>query len=337
MTKAALLFLGLAALVALPVDASAQDNPAAIAVNEAVLRQANTIVLRQKLTEARAASQRGDTVGAAKLYQESCDLVQKIGSGIPTETQEAVNGLASTRLALAREYQSHGDLRSAQTQVQQVLKVDPKNQAALAFKKQNDQMLAEMKGKLPSEETLEQVPQISAQKTDAGTLVQDGKLLYEMGKLEDAEVKLHQALKLDPDNRAAYYYMNLIQQAKFARESAQHTVDTQHRMADVEKRWVLPTSNNSLPVPNAYATNTLVYTGPGRQAILAKLDKIHLDNVSYDGLPLSEVVRNLNEQSKLRDPERKGINFLINPNPDQSGQPVAAPANGGLGGAGYGA
>ncbi len=342
MTKVALLFLGLTALIALPVEASARENPTAIAVNEAVLRQANTIVLRQTLAKAEDASQRGDIAGAAKLYQDACDLVQRIGSGVDAEAAQAVNGLANTRLALARDYQNRGDLRNAQAQVLQVLKVDSKNPAALAFKKHNDELLAQMKGRMPSQEVLDKVPQVVAQKTDAATLVQDGKLLYEMGKLHDADIKLQQALQLDPDNRAAYYYRNLIQQAKYARESSQHTIDTQQRMAEVEKKWVMPTSKNALPVPNAYATNTLIYTGPGRQSIIAKLDKIHLDNVSYDGLPLSEVLRNLSEQSKLRDPEHKGVNFLINPNPDLSGQPVAVSTAGGIGGAagypgGYGA
>ena len=129
MTKAALLFFGLAALVALPVAAPAQDDPTAIAVNEAVLRQANTIVLRQKLVEARRVAQLGETAAAAKLYQESCELAQQIGSGIDAESAQAVNGLATARLTLARDAQAHGDLRDANTQVQQVLKVDPKNPA----------------------------------------------------------------------------------------------------------------------------------------------------------------------------------------------------------------
>jgi tetratricopeptide (TPR) repeat protein len=326
MTKAAILCFGLAALVALPATVLAQDDndSTAMAVNEAVLRQANTIVLRDKLAEASRANQSGDIVTAAKLYQESCELVQQIGSGIDPEAAQAVSGLATTRLALAKQDQANGDLRDASTQVQQVLNVDPKNPDALAFKKQNDQMLAAMKGQIPSPAALDQAAQVAVQKTDSGTLVQDGKLLYEMGKLDDAEAKLNQALVLNPDNPAAFYYLNLIQQARFAREAAMHTVDTQKRMQHVEKQWVLPTTSYSLPSPNAYATNNLVYTGPGRQAIIAKLDRIHLDTVSYDGLPLSEVLRNLSEQSKLRDPERKGINFLINPNPDQSGQPVAA-------------
>jgi hypothetical protein len=339
MTKAAILFLGLATLIAAPASAPAQDSSSSAvneAVNEAVLRQANTIVLRQKLAEARSASQAGDIVGAAKLYQESCDLVSQIGSGIDMEAAQAVNGLASTRLELARQDQTRGDYRDANIQVLQVLRVDPKNPAAVAFKKQNDQILASLKGQIPSAAVQEQVPAIAAQKTDAATLVRDGQLFYEMGKLDEAEAKLDQALVIDPDNRAAYYYKNLIQQGKFARENAQHSVDTQKRMTEVEKHWILPSSSVTLPVPNPYATNTLIYTGPGRQAIESKLDHIRLDQVSFDGLPLSEVLRTLSQQSKLRDPEHKGINFLINPNPDQSGQPVASPGANGLPGA-YGA
>ena len=340
MTKAALLFFGLAALLALPAAVPAQDNTTAIAVNEAVLRQANTIVLRQKLADARRVELGGDTVAAAKLYQESCEMVGQIGSGIDAEAAQAMNGLSRTRLTLAREDQARGDLRDAATQVQQVLKVNPKNPEALAFKKQNDEMITAMKGQIPSADAVEQASQLSAHKTDAGTLVQDGKLLYEMGKLDDAENKLNQALVLDPDSPAAYYYLNLIQQAKFAREAAMHQVDTQKRITQVEKHWILPKetghiSESSANVRefNSYATNTLVYTGPGRQSIIAKLNRIRLESVSYDGQPLSEVLRDLSRLAKDRDPERKGINFLVNPNPDQSGQAVAAPTGGGVPGA----
>jgi tetratricopeptide (TPR) repeat protein len=334
MIKATHLSLGLAAMLVLPAAAFAQDSAIGMAVQQSVLNQANTIVLRQKLADAQAATQRGDIVGAAKLYQDSVTLAQEIGSGIDAETAQAVAGLSYTSLILARDAQSRGDLRTADVRVKQVLKADPNNIAAINFKKQNDEMLAAMKGRMPSTAVLDQVPQMVSQKVDASTLVQDGKVFYEMGKLEDAEAKLNDALKLDPDNRAAYYYLNLIKQAKYARAASQHTVDTQQRMEQVEKQWVLPTAHAQLPVPNPYATNDLIYTGSGRQAIVDKLNRIRLDNVSYDGLPLSEVLRDLTEKSKLRDPDHKGINFLINPNPDASGAPVAVTGQGGFGGQG---
>ncbi len=356
MTKAAHLSLVLAALLISPVTVPAQDAaapsvaaptadsaPAAapatdtaanMAVQQAVLNQANTIVLRNKLVDARGAVVRGDIVGAAKIYQDCVSLAQKIGPGIEPETQQAVAGLSSTCLALARDAQSRGDYHEADNRILQVLKADPKNPEAIAFKARNDQMLAAMVGHVPDAPTIDRANQVMGDKVSAGTLAQDGKLLYEMGKLDEAQQKLEQALKLDPDNQGALYYMNLIQQAKYQRETEQHTVDSQTRMVQVEKQWVLPKSTAQLPqYDNSYATNNLIYTGPGRQAIISRLNSIRLDNVNFDGLPLNEVLRQLSEQSKLRDPARHGINFLINPNPDLSGQAVAGGGDG-LGGFG---
>lgn len=332
MTKAVFLPLGLILLLAAATPSTAQTSSTDVAVNEAVLRQSYTITLRQKLVAAKTADTHGDLVEAAKLYQDATALAQLIGSGVDLETSQALAGLASTRLTLARQAQDHHDLIEAQKQINQVLNADPKNPDALALKRQNDQLIALSRGHVPDASTIEQIPIVKNEKIDAGTLVQDGKLLYEMGKLEEAEVKLKDALKIDPDNVGAFYYLNLIQQAQYARSVANHTEDTQTRMQQVEKQWVLPKS--SPPAPNPYAATNLVYTGPGRQEIVSKLNRIRLETVSYDGLPLSEVLRSLSEQSKIRDPDKVGINFLINPNADLSGTVETAPLQGGFPGEG---
>jgi hypothetical protein len=150
MTKAVSLSLGLILLLAATAPGLAQTSPADTAVNEAVLRQANTIILRQKLQDAKNTALRGDLPGAAKLYEDAYTLVEQIGSGIDAEKTQTISGLASTRLALARRAQSAGDLHEAATQVGRVLKVDPQNSAALAFKKDNDKLIASMRGKKPT-------------------------------------------------------------------------------------------------------------------------------------------------------------------------------------------
>ena len=315
MTKAAPLSLGFILLLAAAAMLPAQTSPTDAAVNEAVLRQANTIILRQKLLDAKNTAARGDLPGAAKLYEDAHTLVEQIGSGIDAEKAQTISGLASTRLTLARQAQSRGDLHEADTQVSRVLKVDPQNAAALAFKKNNDRSLAAMRGKMPDDATLQQIPYIANEKTEAGTLVRDGKLLYEMGKFDEAEVKLKEANRLDPDNAGVFYYMNLVKQARYDRETRTHTIDTQDRMVQVENAWVKPVNRGLLPVPNPYALTNLVRTGDGREVIYSKLIHIPIDKVSWpEGLPLSEVLRNLSEQAKLRDPDKKGINFLFNPN-----------------------
>ena len=68
--------------------------------------------------------------------------------------------------------------------------------------------------------------------------------------------------------------------------------------------------------------------GSGRQTIINKLDRIRLDTIAYEGLPLAEVVVNLRDEARKRDPEKKGINFMINPNPPADSAPAATPALG---------
>jgi len=103
MTKAVSLSLGCIFLAASAATLSAQTSPADMAANQAVLNQANTIVLRQKLTDAKSAVTRGDLPDASKYYEDAYTLVQQIGPGVESEKEQTVAGLCSTRLELARQ------------------------------------------------------------------------------------------------------------------------------------------------------------------------------------------------------------------------------------------
>ncbi len=190
-------------------------------------------------------------------------------------------------MELARQAQKAGDLLEANTQVSRVLRVDPHNPAAIKFKAENDQMMAAMKGRVPDTATLEQIPAIINDKTQAGTLVQDGKVLYEMGKFDEAEAKLNQALKLDPDNQGAFYYLSLVQQAELRPRRARPHNPGGNRMVEISKAWS-PKVGIGLPVPNPYVTNTDVHTGVGREVIYRKLNSIQLDSISCGRWPAFE-------------------------------------------------
>jgi len=55
----------------------------------------------------------------------------------------------------------------------------------------------------------------------------------------------------------------------------------------------------------------LAQASQGRQAIITKLERIRLDSVSFNKQPLSAVVRSLADESRKRDPEKLGVNFLL--------------------------
>jgi general secretion pathway protein D len=282
-----------------------------IAVREAVRRQAFTVELRQKLGEAALAEQRKDLSAASKAYGEAVDLAEKVGSGVEPETKAAVAGISRVNAALAQQAAAQGDYKEADTLLKSALSHDPQNPALLGLKQSNDVHLAEQAGKVPSAEVLDQVPGIMTNQVKVATLVQDGKLLYELGKMDDADAKLHQALAQEPNNQAALYYLKLIEEARYAAKENQHQLIDGQRMVEIQDAWQAPVQRELLPVPNPYANTNLVFTGAGRQAIISKLERIQLNDVKYDGLELNDVIRNLSEEAKKRDPDKAGINFII--------------------------
>ncbi len=113
--------------------------------------------------------------------------------------------------------------------------------------------------------------------SQADILVQDGKLLYELGKVNEAEQKFLLALQQNPRKQAAYYYLNLIREAR-----------------------------------NKQRGRGLTNTSSGRQRIYTKLDRLQMDSVEFNRTPLPEVIKILSAEAKRLDPAGGGINFILN-------------------------
>src|SRR5215471_16374953 len=128
-------FLGTASL--LPAQQPYRDE----AVKQGVMRQEKLIQLRTKLEAARVAEQQHDLPKAAKLYDDSWSLVEQIGPIADKEAQQTVAGLTETRMQLARDAKSRGDLLEADNQVKDVLHVNPHDPEAVAFQKEVKQAI----------------------------------------------------------------------------------------------------------------------------------------------------------------------------------------------------
>ena len=95
------------------VPASFSQNEINTATDEAVRRQANIILLREKLIAANAALARNDLQNAAKLYDGAWELITSIGPGVEPEAAQTKSGIAAARLPLATAAQRRGDYREA--------------------------------------------------------------------------------------------------------------------------------------------------------------------------------------------------------------------------------
>ncbi|HEU6447412.1 MAG TPA: M56 family metallopeptidase [Verrucomicrobiae bacterium] len=105
-------------------------------------------------------------------------------------------------------------------------------------------------------------------------LAQDGKVLYEMGKLDEAEIRLKAAIAANPENQTAQYYLRLIHPAP------------------------------GLP-------KTVYFAAVGRRRIVEQLDQIRLNHFGpFVGTSLSEVIRQLNDSAKSSGAE---FSILVSP------------------------
>ena len=243
MKSAAPITLSLAFLLAFSAQAQnpnqdairmAQDE----AVRQAALRQEAMTNLEMTLRAADAAKKRKEILGAANLYQNAVvnyfPLLQFENPKMEAEKKEVIAGLDETRETLARQYMKTGDLAAASDQVNAALKFDPNSERLRTLKMEIDQATAAQLGRVPSADLLREMPAIQKTNTDVATLVQNGRLLFEMGRLEEAEKVLLEALvKLNPANTAAPYYLDLLKEARYMSDARNRERDTKTDC----KRW----------------------------------------------------------------------------------------------------
>ncbi|MGC3959313.1 MAG: hypothetical protein QM813_15635 [Verrucomicrobiota bacterium] len=197
----------------------------------------------------------------------------------------------------------------------------------MAAKAANDKTLKELAGFIPSKDALDEAAKAKVTKTDANTHVQNARVLLEAGKLDEADLELNQALQKDPQNRPALRYKDLVRNQRYQMSRSRQDQDNNAKILQVVDAYADSRARESLPVPNPYNRSDAINTGKGRQAIFNKLNTIKFESFppegSPDTLPLTEVVRILNVESPKRDPEKEGVNIMINPNAPAAPQPTA--------------
>lgn len=343
MTRTALIAIGLTCLLT-PLALCAQNNTGVKAAEEeAFRRQEMGMLLDVALGKAQAAQKQKEFAAAAKLYEECSLYVKRLGAdNVPTQAGQVVNGLTTSRLALAYDAQKRGEFAEASGEADKILKFDPDNKRAVEFKAFNQKVEQAHRGRIPTKPVRAKVAEFANDQAKVGTLLQDAKLLYEMKKYDETEAKLKEAIAIDPQTDTAYYMMRLVQEARFDIEARKRESTYQERIVEVEGMWN-KNMRRDLPTPNPVVRTNLIWTGLGRQAILAKLDTMRLPEAVFDSMPLPEVIKYLDEQAKKLDPQKKGINFILNsqlvdlppgsgggaagaPAVDATGAPIVAPA-----------
>ncbi len=98
----------------------------------------------------------------------------------------------------------------AQKVIQELLSIDPDNQFGLYY---SNLMRQAQAGKVDASSGMNS-PDQTGETPETAASIQDAKLLFERGKLDEAWAMLQKVLTVDPDNQTALYYSGLIKQAQ---------------------------------------------------------------------------------------------------------------------------
>lgn len=136
---------------------------------------------------------------------------------------------------------------------------------------------------------------------DVATLIRDARLLIELGKLDEAEAKLAEAVKQDPENKKALSYLNFIREMRQSTKSQVETILRQ-ALADFE--------SNQYSIED-YAV-VISRRTPGRQQLYTRTFRVDPNTFVRK---LGEVMPDQNVQTNLNEAvwtfcRRLGIDLL---------------------------
>jgi len=206
--------------------------------DEATRRQETLGRLKRTLARAEASRKAKNHWAATSLYEATLKLSHALGGvNVEDETGRAMAGLTTSRLALAKTANKQRDFAGAELHMKALLAIDPQNKKAQKYLDYTRAVAKAHKGKVPSPEVMALVKKREVERKDVSVLVQDGKLLYEMRLLGEATAKLKRAIQMDPSNRPAYYYLSLIQEARYSDAARQRDLMQKERLVEVEREW----------------------------------------------------------------------------------------------------
>jgi type II secretory pathway component GspD/PulD (secretin)/beta-lactamase regulating signal transducer with metallopeptidase domain len=137
------------------------------------------------------------------------------------------------------------------------------------------------------------------------TLLSEAERLFDAGDLDGAESKFKQVPADDPKAPRAAVFLEKIKQAREAKSF--YSLDRIATQVNGKTQTLVRTDTNE----SVLQTGRVNIDKAG-QNILSKLAGIRIDKVEYENWPLEDVLNDLKERSGSLDPDRTGINFLIN-------------------------
>jgi general secretion pathway protein D len=331
---------GWAATTAKPatkVDAAAQA-----AHDEIVRRQEAQLTARKLIDQADKLAAAGNTEGAIAKYDEALKLLPR-AKATEKDRARAVRGVTNAYNHLAENAYRAGDSAKATQLANKSLEYEAGNSGAKSIiakaqKAAGRPAVAVASGEVRPDRT----PEFLGEREQIKKLFREGKIMLNSGQLDEADRRFQQILAIDPYNEDAHVLIGEVNKQRLGIAQTGADLTRTRRLWEVTDSWIPPLSRE-VEVPKPGETAGAIGATAARQADLTKkLNSIIIPDINFRDAVITDVVGFLSAESRRLDPDRVGVNIVLQlgesapapaaPMPGTEGTPEAAPESSAMGG-----
>ncbi|HAL91722.1 MAG TPA: hypothetical protein DCM68_01700 [Verrucomicrobia bacterium] len=292
------------------------------AMQEEVRRQAAEADARKASETAFRALSDADYITAENSFSSAL-------SGLPERPQNDTLrkdiswGLAEAQYLRARDMvQKRERLEEARKLLNSALKVAPDHQGALSLSKRLEKIEAiEAKPKPPAKQkaTIEKAKSLEQ-------MYDEARQWYMLKDYDRASALFENILVRDPYHKSAMRYLRKIEADKYKLATVERNARVQGMVTDVRRSWS-PPIRAQIQMPEDAERMAGVDSKPASQRLQDKMQTIIIPAVEFRQANINDVVNFLVEASIAADPDKEGVNIILNLGQGGGGAPSApAPA-----------
>ncbi|HUB66800.1 MAG TPA: hypothetical protein VL981_04880 [Candidatus Methylacidiphilales bacterium] len=236
---------------------------------------------------------------------------------------KSAEGLTRVDFALYDDALKRGDTKRAQLLIDEVVQYNPNNRLANQKLMRINHALAN-----PNDTSMLGNPAVTPGFVDQVNQVEQLLALAEQyrrtGQWDQAESTLKKILAIDPYNGAATKQLERINTEKSDYAEHARLETREERLRNVEENWFEPIYNNEVGLGAQAAQPTLEASTTFN--IDQKLKTIFV-SLDFDNATIDQATTYLSLKSKDADPDKRGVDFVIDPGAETTSKPITLTLN----------
>lgn len=303
-------FLAIAPFLSLSLPLASQgQSPAERAQRETIERLEQSMAFTRVIGE-------GYKLIEAKEFDRARERFQFVfdNSGAAESAQElkeqARQGLLATFYGKAKVAEQNNDFATVFEQLSEAQKLDPMNKELARSIERARKLANPLEVEFPGNRAA--TPELQATVQRIQNLLAEGDQFAATGQLNRARAHYDAVLALDPYNTAALKRIDTITKEQFKAATENYKARREKALAEATAAW---TPKMRQPDQREPALRTEFAEQSRLAEITDKLESIIIPEVNFTEVDISDAVSYLQEQSKVLDPEGRGVNIVLKAEP----------------------